>query len=340
MDAYSGYNQIMMNEPDQEDTSFITDVGLYCYKVMPFGLKNAGATYQRLVNAMFKPQIGKTMEVYVDDMLVKSKKAVDHMDHLAEMFAVLRKYVMKLNPLKCSFGVESGKFLGFIVSARGIKANPAQIIALREVKAPRTKKELQSLNGKVAALSRFISRVADKCIPFFDALRKGKKNFEWTPECQKAFEELIRHMEKPPILSQPSNGEDLFIYLAVSYHALSAALVREDAKVQHPVYYIIKRFTGAEMNYSKLEKLAYCLLIAPRKLRPYFQAHPIKVLTNQPLKQVLFRPETSGRLLKWNIELSQYDIAYHPRRAITGQALADFIAESTDKCDSEGEVTT
>ena len=103
MDAYSGYNQIMMHEPDKEDTSFVTDVGLYCYRVMPFGLKNAGATYQRLVNVMFKPQIGKTMEVYVDDMLVKSKRAVDHMDHLAKMFVVLRKYGMKLNPLKCSF---------------------------------------------------------------------------------------------------------------------------------------------------------------------------------------------------------------------------------------------
>ena len=88
-----------MHEPDQEDTSFITDVGLYCYKVMPFGLKNAGATYQRLVNAMFKPQIGKTMEVYVDDMLVKSKVAEDNMDHLSEMFATLRLYGMKLNPL-------------------------------------------------------------------------------------------------------------------------------------------------------------------------------------------------------------------------------------------------
>jgi len=109
----------MMHEPDHEDTSFVTDVGLYCYKVMPFGLKNAGATYQCLVNAMFKRQIGKTMEVYIDDMLVNSKRAVDHIENLAEMFAILRKYGMKLNPLKCSFGVESGKFLGFMVSARG-----------------------------------------------------------------------------------------------------------------------------------------------------------------------------------------------------------------------------
>jgi len=151
MDAYSGYNQIMMHEPDQEDTSFITDVGLYCFKVMPFELKNAEATCQCLVNAMFKRQIGKTMEVYIDDMLVKSKKAVDHMESLAEMFAILRKYGMKLNPLKCSFGVESGKSLGFMVSARGIEANPTQITALSEVKAPRTKKELQSLNGKIVA---------------------------------------------------------------------------------------------------------------------------------------------------------------------------------------------
>jgi len=130
---------------------------------------------------------------------------------------------MKLNPLKCSFEVEFGKFLGFIVSARGIEANPAQITALREVRAPRTKKELQSLNEKIAALSRFISKATDICIPFFDALKKEKKNFEWTPECQKAFDDLIEHMEKPPMLSKPNDGEILFLYLAVSSHALSAA---------------------------------------------------------------------------------------------------------------------
>jgi len=245
MDAYSGYNQIMMHEPDQEDTSFIIDVGLYCYKVMPFGLKNAGATYQRLVNAMLKHQIGKTMEVYINDMLVKSKKVVDHMENLEEMFAILRKYRMKLNPLKCSFGVESGKILGFMVSARGIEANPTQVTALREVKAPRTKKELQSFNGKIAALSRFISRATYRCILFFDALKKEKKNFQWTPECQQAFEDLIRHKESPPMLSKANDGETLFLYLAVFSHALSAGLVREDAKVQCPVYYISKRFTGA-----------------------------------------------------------------------------------------------
>ena len=127
-----------MYEPDQEHTSFITDRGLYFYIGMPFGLINAGATYQRLVNMMFRDQIGKTMEVYVDDMLVKSKKDVDHVTHLAEMFEILRKYRMKLNPQKCVFGVESGKFLGFMVNHRGIEANPAKIKALLEMKSPTT----------------------------------------------------------------------------------------------------------------------------------------------------------------------------------------------------------
>src|SRR5574338_956581 len=168
MDAYSGYNQISMHIPDQEYTSFVTNVGLYCYVVMPFGLKNAGATYQRLVNRMFKDQLGRTMEVYVDLMLVKSRRSNDHIRDLAEMFDILRFYGMKINPLKCSFGVASGKFLGFIVNARGIEANPEKIQAIRDVQAPRTIKQVQSLNGKVAALSRFISKATDKCIPFFD----------------------------------------------------------------------------------------------------------------------------------------------------------------------------
>ena len=142
MDAYSGYNQIPKYVPDQEHTSFITDRGLYCYKVMSFGLKNARATYQRLINMMFKEQIGKTMEVYVDDMLVKSKAAADHVPHLANTFVVLRRYLMRLNPLKCAFGVASGKFLGFVVNHREIEANPEKIQAFIDMRSPSKMKEV------------------------------------------------------------------------------------------------------------------------------------------------------------------------------------------------------
>lgn len=135
MEAYLGYNQILMYGPN-EDTLFIIDRGLYCYKVMLFGLKNIDVTYQRFVNKMFSRKIGKTMEVYVDDMLVKSKLTVDHVAYLGKMFEVLTKYQMKLNPLKCMFGIALGKFLGFMVNEGGIEANPEKIQALLEMTSP------------------------------------------------------------------------------------------------------------------------------------------------------------------------------------------------------------
>ena len=130
MDTFSGYNQIQMAEKDQEKTAFITSQRLYCYWVMPIGLKNAGATYQRLVNQMFEKQIERNVEVYVDDMLVKSKEEEDHLDDLKETFNALRQYSMKLNPSKCAFRVSSGKFLRFMVSQRGIEANPEKVKAI------------------------------------------------------------------------------------------------------------------------------------------------------------------------------------------------------------------
>ena len=189
MDAFSGYNQILMHSDDQEKTSFITERGTYCYKVMPFGLKNAGATYQRLVNKMFYQHLGKTMEVYIDDMLVKSLKAVDHVSHLKQAFDLLREYNMKLNPEKCSFGVKSGKFLGYLVSKRGIEANPAQIKAVMEIPSPQNVKDVQKLTGRLAALTRFISRSSEKCQPFFEALRKYK-DFQWNDQAEGALQDL------------------------------------------------------------------------------------------------------------------------------------------------------
>ena len=175
MDAFSGYNQIMMNPDDREKTAFITDRGTYCYKVMPFGLKNAGGTYQWLVNRMFADKLGDTMEVYIDDMLVKSLRAADHPGHLRDFFATLNKYGMKLNPTKCTFGGSSGEFLGYIVTQRGIKANPKQISAVLDLLSPKNSREVQRLTGRIAALNRFTSRSTDKCLPYYDLLHGNKK---------------------------------------------------------------------------------------------------------------------------------------------------------------------
>ena len=201
--------------------------GFYCYKVMPFELKNVGVTYQRSVNKMFSKQIRRNMEVYVDDMLVKSKEEPAHLDDLRETFATLKQYQMKLNLGKCVFGVVSGKFLGFIVSQRGIEANPEKVQAIINMASPKTVKEVQKLTGRIAIINRFVSRATDKCLPFFKTLKQA---FVWIDECEAAFQELKRYLSHPPLLSSSKEGESLQLYLAVSATAVSAALIREEDK--------------------------------------------------------------------------------------------------------------
>ena len=232
---------------------FVTSQGLFYYKVMPFVLKNAGVAYQRLMNKMFAQQIGRNVQVYVDDMLMKSRREEDHLDDLRETFDTLCSYNMKLNLGKCAFKVMAGKFLGFIVFQSGIKANPNKIRAIIEMAPPRNVKKVQSLNGKVAALNRFVLRETNKCLPFFHML---KKYFEWMVECQQELEDLKTYLMSPPLLSPSQPGEKLFLYLVVSLVAISAALVREEERVQKTVYYT----------------------------KPYFQAHMMIVLTEKPLR--------------------------------------------------------
>ncbi|KAK2998279.1 hypothetical protein RJ639_022952 [Escallonia herrerae] len=184
------------------------------------------------------------------------------------------------------------------------------------------------LTGRIAALGRFLSKSAERCLPFFKAL-KNIKNFEWTAECQTSFEALKEYLTAPPLLSKPLAGEELFLYLAIAESAVSAVLVRNQNSKQLPIYYVSKVLQGAELRYPDTEKLAFALLIAARKLRPYFQSHSITVLTNKPLRRILHKPDVSGRLVPWSIELGEFDIHYKPRPSIKGQALADFIVECT-----------
>jgi hypothetical protein len=231
LDAFQGYHQIPMTLSDQEKTAFITPRGAYCYKVMPFGLKNVRATYQRMMTTMFGSQIGKTVEVYIDDMLVKSVRKEDHLAHLREVFEILRRDELRLNASKCLFGVRSRKFLGHIISSRGIEANPDQISALISLEEPKNTKQVQRLTGMIAALGRFISRSADKCRPFFRLLGK-KRKFLWDKDCSAAFQSIKAYLSSSPCLSIPSPGEPLYLYLAVSEHAVSAVLVRETPDYQ------------------------------------------------------------------------------------------------------------
>ncbi|KAK3005279.1 hypothetical protein RJ639_017547 [Escallonia herrerae] len=160
------------------------------------------------------------------------------------------------------------------------------------------------------------------------AIRKAK-DFEWTEECQKSFEELKRYLSSPPLLTKPITGEDLFIYLSISEVAVSTVLIREEEGKQRPVYYISKVLQDVETRYPRIDKVALALVTSARKLRPYFQSHTIVVLTDQPLGKVLQNPDASGRLVNWSVELGEFDIKYQPRTAIKAQALSDFVVECT-----------
>ena len=186
LDVFQGYHQIPLALDDQEKTAFVTPIRNYHYKVMPFGLKNAGSIYQRMMTRTFESQLGKNIEIYIDDMVVKSKVVSEHLGDLGNILEVLRKYKLRLNTSKCSFGVGSGKFLGYMITHRGIEVNPDQIKAFNNLQSPRNPKKVQKLTGMAAALNRFISRSADRCRPFFLLINKWK-GFEWIEECALAF---------------------------------------------------------------------------------------------------------------------------------------------------------
>ena len=224
-DCFSGYHQIFMNKADEEKTSFTTPFGTYCYMRMLEGLCNAGCTFNRMIKKVLGDQLGRNISAYVDDVVVRSKKKEDHIQDLRETFANLRRHGLKLNPEKCVFGVRRGKLLGCMITERGIEANPEKIEAIRRMKPPTTRKGVHKLTGRLASLNRFISKSAEKCLPFFKAL-KGSGNLEWGEEQAKAFKDLKQYIEKLIVMSSPSEKE-LLLYISTSGAAVSAALVEE-----------------------------------------------------------------------------------------------------------------
>nr|GEV48472.1 reverse transcriptase domain-containing protein [Tanacetum cinerariifolium] len=234
LDAYKGYHQIQLAESDEEKTAFHSGQGVYCYTKIPFGLKNAGVTYQRLVDKAFDSQIGRNIKVYVDDLVVKSYTESEMLRDIDETFRTLRKINMKLNLKK-----------------------------------------------------------SEKSLPLFKILKKciKKSDFHWTAEAEQAFKQLKHHLSKLLLLVAPKPKEELIIYLSATYGAISAVLMTESRATHTPIYFISRALQGLELNYTLMEKLVLSLVFAAKRLQRYFQAHPIMVITDQPIKQIMSRPD-------------------------------------------------
>nr|GEZ43759.1 reverse transcriptase domain-containing protein [Tanacetum cinerariifolium] len=277
-------------------------------------LKNAGATYQRLFNKAFQKQIGRNLEVYMDDLVIKSRTEPEIIRDIKETFKILREINMKLNPKKCTFGIEDGTFLGYKVNTVGIMVCPDKVGAVLNLPSLKCLKDVQKLNGKLASLNRFLSKSAKKSLPFFKTLKKctKKSDFQWTAKAEAAFKEMKKLIAELPTLTAPMEKEELIVYLAAVREAISAVLMTEREAKQMLVYFV-----------SRLLSLVH----ASKRLKRYIQAHIIIVIRDQPIKQILSRLEVTGRLQKLSIELGEYGIQYRPKTSVNGQILADFIVK-------------
>ncbi|RVW19255.1 Retrovirus-related Pol polyprotein from transposon 17.6 [Vitis vinifera] len=275
MDGFSGYNQILMAPEDMEKTAFITEWGTYCYRVMPFGLKNAGATYQRAATTLFHDMMHRDVEVYVDDMIVKSRGRADHLDALERFFERIRKFRLRLNPKKCTFGVTSGKLGAY---------------------------------GQLQYISRFIARLTDICEPIFRLLRKNQPTV-WNDDCQFAFEKIKEYLLSPPVLVPPTPGRPLLLYLSVSDMALGCMLAQiDDLGKERAIYYLT-------------------LVWATRRLRHYMTEYSVHLISRlDPLRYLFDRPALTGRLMRWLVLLTEFDIQYVSQKSIKGSIVADHLA--------------
>nr|GEX57603.1 reverse transcriptase domain-containing protein [Tanacetum cinerariifolium] len=310
LDTYKGYHQIQMETEDEEKTAFITSQGIFCYTKMPFGLRNAGATYQHLVDKAFHKQIGRNLEVYVDDLVIKSHTEDEIVRDVEETFKTLREINMKLNPKKCAFGVEEGMFLGYKVNAKGLKVCPDKVDVVLRLPSPKCLKDVRKLNGKLASLN---------------------SDFHWTTEAEEAFKQMKQLIVELPMLTTPMEKEELIVYLAATKKTVSAVLMTKKEAKQMPIYFVSRALRGPKLNYISMEKLVLALVHASKRLKRYFQAHPIVVITDQPIQHILSRLEVAGRLQKLSIELREYAIHYRPIISVKGQILADFIVERPEE---------
>jgi ribonuclease HI len=225
--------------------------------------------------------------------------------------------------------------LGYIVSQRGIEANPEKVAALERMGLMQDLKGVQKVLGCLAALSRFISRLGEKGLPLYRLLKKHER-FSWTVEAQEALDKLKAMLTHAPILTPPRDGEPLYLYVALTTQVVSAVIVVERTEeghalpVQRPVYYISEVLSETKVRYPQVQKLLYVVVLTRRKLRHYFEAHPVTVVSSFPLGEIIQNPDAVGRIAKWSVELMDEMLAYAPHKAIKSQILADFVTEWTD----------
>ena len=295
MDGFTRYNQILLVIDDISKTTFRCpgSLGLFEWMVMLFCLKNADATYQRAMNAIFNDMLGHHMEIYIDDILVKSKKVAEDVNHLRKSFEMMRLHQLKLNPLQCAFRVQAGNFVGFLVHQTGVEVDQNKARAIISAKAPQNKKELHKLLGQVNYLRNFISNMVGKTKVFSDLIKpKEVEEFKWEKQHQIAFDGIKGYLCKPTVLMPPLKGRPLKLYLSTAKESIGFLLTQNNAEGhEQVVYYLSRILNSTKTRYTPIEKLCLALYFAYMKLRHYMIKFQVYVVSQTNLmKYILSRP--------------------------------------------------
>eukprot|EP00253_Pinus_taeda_P002656 PITA_02656 len=277
---------------------------------MPFGLMNAGATFQREMDIAFAKEKDKSVVVYLDDITVFSKKEEDHLKHLERILLKCRRFGISLNPTKSIFALTSGKLLGHIISEEGIRIDPNRVSAIQKLDLPRNKKEIQSFLGKVNFVRRFIPNFAEVVKNITKMLNKGA-DFKWKAEAKKSFEEIKKALTQAPVLISLDFTKEFMIFTFASEDTIAGVLLQKGSQ----------------------EKQAYALVKAIKDFRIYvLHSHIVAYVPNTVIKDILTQADPDGKRGKWIAKLLEYDIEIKPTKLVKGQGLAKLLTQSNLDC--------
>jgi hypothetical protein len=329
IDGFSGYNQISVLPEDREKTTFTTPWGTFMYAKMPFGLMNAGETFQRAMDIAFIGEKDKFVVIYLDDVTVFSSSDVEHCEHLKRVFLKCRKFGISLNPKKSLFSMKEGKLLGHIVSVEGVRIDPSRVEAIQTLSLPRSRKEVQSFLGKINFLRRFVSNFVELVKLITTMLRKGNE-VKWTTESQNSFDQIKKALTEAPVLISPDYSKDFLIFSFSSFDTVATVLLQKNVEgLEQPISFFSRALRDTEVKYDIMEKQAYALVKALKAFRVYvLHSKVIAYVPSASVKDILIQPDIDGRRSKWIAQLLEFDLEINPTKLVKGQGLAKLLAES------------